>query len=80
MPASLAAEAFVNELDGLGQFDKEILVLNVINVDEEVLEGLAILGEGLILEVFEVAGVEGDEGEDVCDFAVQEGLGAAEGP
>lgn len=80
MPASLAAETLVDEVDGLGQLDEEILVLDVVNVDEEVLEGLAVLGEGLVLEVFEAAGVEGDEGEDVCDFAVQEGLGAAEGP
>lgn len=75
-----AAQPLVDELDGPGQLDEQVGVVDVVNVDEQVLERLAVLGEGLVLEVFEAGGVEGDEGQDVGDFPVEEGLGAAEGP
>jgi hypothetical protein len=57
---SHASEPFIYELDGLGELDEEVRVLDIVNVNEEVLEGLAVLGEGLVLEIFEAGWVEGD--------------------
>jgi hypothetical protein len=50
----------IYELDGRGKLDEEIRVVDIVNVNEEVLKGLAILGEGLVFEIFEAGRVEGD--------------------
>lgn len=72
MLTSPTPEALIDELDSPRQLDEEIRVFDVVNIDEKMLERLAVLGKGLVLEIFETGWVEGDEGQDVGDFSVQE--------